>query len=163
EAARTRYRHRAAPAAGLAAVAVASVGLLLVLLLGGSSAHVVVPGDSVALISPAGARVAGRFSLGGTPTGVAVGIGAAWVLNADGSVLRIDPASNRIAQTFRDLSATAVASGEEGTWVLERDGTIAELGADSDRVVQSLQTPGGLLTSIAVGGGAVWATDPADG
>jgi DNA-binding SARP family transcriptional activator/ABC-type branched-subunit amino acid transport system substrate-binding protein len=257
-----RYSHWLGLTAGLAALAVVSIALLLVLLLAGSSGKLAVRGDSVAVIFPAGGRVAASFPIGGTPTAVAVGVGAAWVLNADdetvtridlgtraqqtfgtagipvglatgdgslwiangtrisgagsslaalpstvvrldpnslavlatialstprgrtvgeseyniavgpdgvwvidpdGSVSRIDPATDHVVQTFPDLSATALASGAEGTWVLESDGTVAELGTGSDRAVQSVPAPGGALTSIAVGGGAVWATDPSYG
>jgi branched-chain amino acid transport system substrate-binding protein len=257
-----RSGRRVAVTGGLAAGAVGFVALVLVLLLGGSPSNVAVGGDSVAAIASGDGRVAASFPMGGTPTAVAVGVGAAWVLNADdetitridlgtharqvfatagipvglatgdrslwvangksfsgagsslaalpstvvridpsslavlatvrlppprgrsiggseyniavgpdgvwvidadGSVSRIDPASNRVVQTFTNVSATAIASGAEGTWVLESDGTVAELGAGSDQVVQSVPAPGGPLTSIAVGGGAVWATDPAYG
>jgi hypothetical protein len=52
-----------------------------------------------------------------------------WVINADGSVSRIDPASNRIVQTVRGASVSAIASGVEGTWAIENTdvGSIAQL------------------------------------
>jgi hypothetical protein len=102
-------------------------------------------------------------TVGGSEYNIAAGPDGVWVIDRDGSVSRIDPASDRVVQTFADLSASPVASGAEGTWVLEADGTVAELRAGSDQIVQSIPAPGGGLTSIAVGGGAVWATDPGYG
>jgi branched-chain amino acid transport system substrate-binding protein len=94
---------------------------------------------------------------------IAVGPDGVWVVNPDFSVSRIDPASNRIASRIRDVNAVGVATSREGTWALESTGTIARLSPTSDRVVQRVRIPASGLTSIAAGGGAVWATDPYDG
>jgi YVTN family beta-propeller protein len=94
---------------------------------------------------------------------IAVDDRAVWAINPDFSVSRIDPASNRIAARIRDVNAVALASSPTATWALERSGTIARLSPDSDRAVQRIRVPASGLTSIAVGGGAIWATDPYEG
>jgi YVTN family beta-propeller protein len=100
---------------------------------------------------------------------IAVGPRGVWVINADGSVSRIDPTSNRVVQTVRDLNVSAIASGAEGTWAIENTatGSIAQLTPDSGHVVRHVQVPAvqlaTTLSSIAVGAGAVWLTDPQTG
>jgi YVTN family beta-propeller protein len=100
---------------------------------------------------------------------IAVGPQGVWVINAAGSVSRIDPASNRIAQTVRGVSVSAIASGVEGTWAIENTdlGSIVQLTPDHDRVARRIPVPTAqqatALSSIAVGASAVWATDPQTG
>jgi DNA-binding SARP family transcriptional activator/ABC-type branched-subunit amino acid transport system substrate-binding protein len=91
---------------------------------------------------------------------IAVGSDGVWVINPDFSISRIDPATNRIASRIRDVSAIAVATGVGGTWVLEDSGSLARLSPRGDHVTQRVHVPASSLTSIAVGHGAVWATDP---
>ena len=100
---------------------------------------------------------------------IAVGPQGVWVIDADGSVSRIDPTSNRVVQTVRDLNASAVASGPVGTWAIQNTATgqVAQLAAGSQRVVRHVKL-GAVqlltsLSSIAVGAGAVWITDPQSG
>jgi virginiamycin B lyase len=95
---------------------------------------------------------------------IAVGPQGIWVVNPDSSVSRIDPATAQVLQTVRDVNASQVATGPAGTWALEGN-TIARLSPDSDRIVQRVSVAAGApfgpgLASIAVGDGAVWATDP---
>jgi streptogramin lyase len=52
-------------------------------------------------IDPATGNFAGRVRLGRTPIGVAFGEGAAWVVGADGTLLRVDPKSERVVRTLR--------------------------------------------------------------
>ena len=87
---------------------------------------------------------------------------AVWVVNPDFTISRIDPASNRIAGEIRDVSALGVAADSGGAWALQTDGTIARL-TPGDRVAQRVRVPASLLSSIAVGAGAVWLTDPDEG
>jgi hypothetical protein len=90
---------------------------------------------------------------------IAVGPRGVWVINADGSVSRIDPASNRIVQTVRG-AVSAIASGVEGTWAIENTdaGSIAQLTPDHDRIERRIPLPAAQgatrLSSIAVGAGA---------
>jgi DNA-binding beta-propeller fold protein YncE len=97
---------------------------------------------------------------------IAFGPRGVWVINADASVSRIDPASNRVVQTIRNLNPLAIASGAEGTWAIEGGPktSVARLSSDSDQVMQRVQVPAlSLSGSIALGAGAVWLTDPNEG
>lgn len=94
---------------------------------------------------------------------IAVGTDGVWVINPDQTVSRIDPATNRIAARIAGVRAVAVASGTGGTWALEDSGTIARLDPRGDRVLQRIRIPASSLTSITVGGGAIWSTDPDQG
>ncbi|MGZ4202650.1 MAG: ABC transporter substrate-binding protein, partial [Thermoleophilaceae bacterium] len=94
---------------------------------------------------------------------VAVGDHAVWAINPDATVTRIDPASNRLAATIRDVNARALASSPDETWAIELNGDLARLSPVSDTVLRHVRVPAGYLSSIAVGGGAVWATDPYQG
>ncbi len=102
---------------------------------------------------------------------IAVGQQGVWVVNPDATVSRIDPASDRVVQRIAGLDASEVATGSGGTWALEggplQGGTIVRLSSDSDRITERVRVPiGGVneeLSSLAVGGGALWATDPSQG
>lgn len=49
-------------------------------------------GDTVTRIDPENPRVVGEpISVGERPGGIAVGAGAVWVVNRDGTLTRIDP------------------------------------------------------------------------
>lgn len=100
---------------------------------------------------------------------IAIGPQGVWVIDADGSVSRIDPARNRVVQTIHDVNVSAIASGPEGTWAIEQNtstGSIVQLTADRG-AVRHVPIPAGQLatslSSIAVGAGAVWVTDPQSG
>jgi YVTN family beta-propeller protein len=100
---------------------------------------------------------------------IAVGAAGVWVINADGSVSRIDPSVNRVVQTVRGLDVSAIASGAEGTWAIENAGvgSIAQLAPGSRRAVRHIRLPtvqlAAPLSSIAVGAGAIWLTDSGTG
>lgn len=70
------------------------------------------------VVSPRSGDVQARVAVGATPSAVAVGHGAVWVLNADDQTLsRIDPRSRR-ADTFAiGATPTDVAVGSDGVWV----------------------------------------------
>ena len=93
---------------------------------------------------------------------VAVGGGSVWVIRADGAVTQVDSRSGRVARVLA-VQAHAVAADRHGAWVLTSDGTLVAFGeadgAQSVPVDLELVAPG----SVAVGGGAVWVTDGAQG
>jgi YVTN family beta-propeller protein len=132
---------------------------------------------SVARLDPTSARTLTPSiplprSVASSPPGsyqIAVGPRGVWVIDADGSVSRIDPASNRVVQTVTDVDVSAIASGPEGTWAIEQNtstGSIVQLSAERG-VLRRVQIPAVQLTaplsSIAVGAGAIWVTDPQSG
>ena len=117
---------------------------------------------SIALPRAPASAPPGSYQIASGPQGV-------WVIDADGSVSRIDPASNRLVQTVPDVNVSAIASGPDGTWAVEQNaatGSIAQLTADRGAVrhvrIPAVQLATS-LSSIAVGAGAVWVTDPQSG
>ena len=90
----------------------------------------------------------------------------AWVISGDTSVSRVDPDSNRVVQTIRNLNPLGIASGPEGTWVIEGgpNAAVARLSPYSQKVAQRIGIPARSLSgSIAIGAGAIWLTDPIAG
>ncbi len=92
---------------------------------------------------------------------IAFGSGAVWVVDPDGSVVRIDPATTRVTPIPR-IAAFAVATGDGAVWTLGSDG-LRRIDPSTNRPspLIPLQTAG--ATSMAVGAGAVWVADPERG
>jgi branched-chain amino acid transport system substrate-binding protein len=74
---------------------------------------------TVTRIDPVHAGVTTTIPLGieRVPRRIAVGAGAAWVANADGTLARIDPATNALTTTSIAPSLYDVAVGPRGVWV----------------------------------------------
>ncbi|MBD0330739.1 MAG: ABC transporter substrate-binding protein [Thermoleophilia bacterium] len=132
----------------------------------------------------------GRVSyvpVGTTPSTIAVGEGAVWVLNADDrTISKIDPETNEIVKTFGTGGIpTDLAVGEGAVWVGNGTETALALGNqytgsvsrfDPDSVVATRTEvlpgpprPGRTnagefriagVSQLAAGAGAVWATNP---
>jgi ABC-type branched-subunit amino acid transport system substrate-binding protein len=84
-------------------------------------------------ISPVTDRIVGRIEIPGPVTAIAAGLGSVWVGNANGSVMRVDPATNRLGKRSVQLtgSPTQIAVGDGTLWATARpfpkrvpDGTI---------------------------------------
>jgi branched-chain amino acid transport system substrate-binding protein len=84
------------------------------------------------------------------------------VVNPDLTISRIDPATDKVVQQIGEVAALGIATGREGTWTFGPDQTIAQLSPRSDRV-WPIAVPASNLSSIAVGDGSVWVTDPYEG
>jgi YVTN family beta-propeller protein len=100
--------------------------------------------------------------VGAVPNGIAVSAQGVWAVNPDLTISRIDAARNKIVQHISDVTALGIATGTEGTWVFGPDRTVARLSPSSGRA-QSIQLAASDLSSIAVGDGSVWVTDPYQG
>jgi ABC-type branched-subunit amino acid transport system substrate-binding protein len=100
---------------------------------------------------------------------IAVGAGAVWAINPDGSVSRIDPETGRVvARIDFDRQAWTIAAGDEGVWFLSLDAPCAvecvtSIDPRRNRPGKTIEFGAGFLWGIAVGGGAVWATDQSEG
>src|SRR4051812_14290871 len=94
---------------------------------------------------------------------LAFAAGSAWMINPDYSLSRIDPRTNEVVRVLKYLSGVAVASDGPELWVLNDDRTLARIDTAGKRVAQRVKVPAGALTTLAVGGGSVWALDPAAG
>jgi DNA-binding beta-propeller fold protein YncE len=116
---------------------------------GFGSIWVAVSGGLVRLDAASGA-VAARIELGGRPWGVATGDGAVWVANeGDGTVTRIDPATNAIVWQAKleegslgPASPVGVAVGGGSIWAADRA---------SDKVWRLDPATGGILGLAHVG------------
>ena len=108
-----RYSTSGAPTGSLAlpAGAVADYGL------GSLWAVVYIGSGAVWAIDPASVTASATVTLPGSPVELAVGEGAVWTVNADGTLTRIAANSAQVVRTIKlGLAPSAVAAGEGGIW-----------------------------------------------
>jgi YVTN family beta-propeller protein len=168
------------PALACAAVVAVTAAVLAIRGGGDSSVRAVpVSGNSVAAIDPATNAVVASVPVGGTPTAIASGEGALWVLNADDqTVSRVDPATQAVKTFGTGGVPLDIAVGEGALWVGNgRRGHAQFVGPSTASVASfDVRTNGlrasvalprrrhGLLNTntdhLAVGAGAVWAVGP---
>lgn len=112
---------------------------------------------STALPRPAGSVInAGARRLAVTPRAV-------WAVGADGAVIRIDPGSGEVVAVVRSLRATAVVATRDTAWALTVEHAVVPISAQTNRAGVPIDVPVAEVGSFAVGGGALWLTDPAAG
>jgi YVTN family beta-propeller protein len=147
---------------------------------GGGAISSVVHGNSLAAVDPSTGRVIAEVPVGATPTAVASGNGAVWVLNADDQTIsRIDEVTKKVRTLAIGATPTDVAAGAHGVWV-GNGGKLARAqfaGAAAVAVTRLNPRTGAVVTSvslprigstrsnlaahhIAVAAGAVWAIAP---
>jgi virginiamycin B lyase len=120
----------------------------------------------VTRIDPATNEIAAEIDVGAFPQGVAVGFGGVWVASSDppsganGSVSRIDPRTNQVVLAIPVPSLPEyLAVGEGGIWVSGDDGTVRLIEPATNELVDPpARVAESGRTSVAVGGGSVWAT-----
>lgn len=111
--------------------------------------------DSMTLASDA-SLAAGKIQP--NPTDVAVGGGAVWISETDGTIVRIDPRLNGIVASIPACrNALAVAYGEGAVWVACADNTVVRVDPATDTPGRAISV-GRLPRGIAAGEGAVWVT-----
>jgi hypothetical protein len=92
------------------------------------------------------------------PTDVAVGGGAVWISETDGTVLRVQPRLGGIVASIPACrNALAVAYGEGAVWVACGDNTVVRVDPATDAPGAPIAV-GRLPRGIAAGEGAVWVT-----
>ena len=109
-------------------------------------------------------RAAARRRRGAPVAGaprIAVGAGAVWAANPDGSVSRIDPETGRLVATIdTDAGPSTIAAGDEGVWFIgERRTRYVGTNRPAARTAwrrRSRSAPSNLF-GVAVGAGSVWA------
>ncbi len=160
---RKRRRGRAIAAVTLLLVAAGTVVVALVSQGGGAAPLSVIPGDSVGAISAAGGAVTAAFPVGSSPLGVAVGDDSVWVTNYDdGTVSRIDPATQAVEPIQVESTPTGIAVGADAVWVANSySGTVSRIDPADDSV-QSIPVGNG-PSGVAVGDGYVWVANSTDG
>jgi hypothetical protein len=95
---------------------------------------------------------------------IAVGAGAVWAINPDRTVSRIDPETGSREVTI-DVDAATIAAGEEEVWFIDADDTTAvtPINPSTNRVGRPIRVGAQNLSTVAVGGGSVWASAEGDG
>jgi hypothetical protein len=92
------------------------------------------------------------------PTDIAVGGGAVWISETDGTVLRLDPRLGGIVASIPACrNALAVAYGEAAVWVACGNSTVVRVDPATDAPAAPIAVAG-LPRGIAAGEGAVWVT-----
>jgi DNA-binding beta-propeller fold protein YncE/ABC-type branched-subunit amino acid transport system substrate-binding protein len=99
----------------------------------------------------------GVFPVAGAPR-IAVGAGAVWAANPDGSVSRIDPDSGRLEATIEtDLEAFTIAAGDEGVWFLgSAEEGVSRIDPRTNKVTRTIPIGADGARAVAVGAGSVW-------
>ena len=120
-------------------------------------------GDDASETAPAPPQVAVKtgepIHVDGTPTGLAVGGGAVWAVDAAaGTLTRIDAADRSVTARVRVPGGPlAVAVGEGAAWVASGDGSVRAFDLRTGRAIgRRARVPG--ATGIAAGHGGVWVT-----
>jgi ABC-type branched-subunit amino acid transport system substrate-binding protein/DNA-binding beta-propeller fold protein YncE/predicted Ser/Thr protein kinase len=131
------------------------------------------PMVSVSQIDPASSKVTRTVNLPGGGSDVlpsaglprlAVGAGAVWAINPDGSVSRIEPESGRLERIDVAFPPWTIAAGDEGVWFLSVDRGSSVFGIDPrTRSVSEIEVGTHFLWGVTVGAGSVWATAQGEG
>jgi branched-chain amino acid transport system substrate-binding protein len=178
--ARARRRRRGLLMVGAGAVILAAVAVVAVLQFtaNGDGEPEVLADSGIGQLDPATGDVLGAVPLGPAPSTVAVGEGAAWVIDAnDQTISRIDANEPGDPQVFSTGSTPSdLAVGQGAVWVANLGDdlfprSISRLDPDSRAVVETIDLPrssGGFIPffsgfsrqHVAVSPGAVWAINP---
>ncbi len=110
--------------------------------------------------------------VGKAPRFIAAGGGAVWVLNqGDGSVSRIDPATNKVVATIEvgvPGGGGDIAVGEGSVWMTAFEHLLSRIDPSTNMVAQQFVGKGGDAVRVALGSvwlsnyeaGTVWRIDP---
>jgi DNA-binding beta-propeller fold protein YncE len=110
------------------------------------------------------------IAVGPKPGRLAVGEGGVWTLNADGTVTRVDPSTNKVAATITvggDTAKGDIAAGVGSVWVPTPGAPLIRIDPRTNRAVQRFTGEGGgaILVAhgslwVAAGPQATWRLDP---
>lgn len=92
---------------------------------------------------------------------VAIGAGAVWVTDAEeGVVFRIDPSTNRLAESISVPDGPiGIDVGNGSLWLAHHPrGLVSRIDPETSQVVETFNIEGACGCSIAVGAGSVWAS-----
>lgn len=108
-------------------------------------------------VNPHNTEVVETVAVGPRPRRLALGEGSVWVLNGDGTVSRVDPASNKVTATITvggDTGSGDIAAGAGSVWVSLPGAPIVRIDPRTNRAVQRFTGDGG--GAILVAHGSVW-------
>jgi len=125
--------------------------------------------DFVARIDRRTGKVVERIDVSGWPFWIAVGGGAVWAGNLDGTVVRIDPATNEITETVKVRVAPVVMGGAPAVafaggslWVTSfEDDAVLRIDPKTGKIVATYDV-GGWPFWLAVREGSLWVTNFTD-
>jgi class 3 adenylate cyclase/streptogramin lyase len=161
-----------------AGLLLAGVLVVAIVALTNSGGSVKVGPNSLAVIDPKSNKVVDAVDLGFKSNLIAAGEGYVWVVDPKGStLLKIDPNTHKVETIGIAVGAGDVpfglAAGEGAVWVAVLRGTkevVLELGPEVGDLRRTIPYGGRAvapvlyrLQPLVVGGGAVWAIDPAFG
>jgi len=115
-----------------------------------SEANEVVRVDPTGLLTP--------ILVGNSPTAIAAGAGAVWVVDSlDDTVERIDQSSRSVTDTIPvGDSPAGIAVGDGSVWVANAgDGTVTRINPANDHIQKTIHV-GGSPTALTVADGRVW-------
>jgi len=113
---------------------------------------------SVVRIDEATGTVRARIEVGNNPDGIAVGLGAVWVIDRDdGTLTRIDPATNAVTATVPiGQEPAGIAIGAGAVWVANT-GEDKVVRVDPETATVTTTIPVGRRPSaVIVAGGSIW-------
>ena len=94
---------------------------------------------------------------------IAVGAGAVWARNPDGTISRLDAETGKLVATI-DVDASTVAAGKEGVWFVPYGRpSVERIDPRTNRVTETIPIGANSQPAIAVGAGSVWATAENEG
>ncbi len=157
-------RHYWPVAAGVAAAVIALVVVLIVLR--SQRPPAIIPSaNTVAQIDESGGTFSADVPVGNHPSGVAIGGGAVWVINAaDGTLTRIDIGSGQAAPAKAlDGSPTGIAFGDGSAWVsVGSSGTIFRFDGGTGQLLRQINDVGTGIAGAAFGANALWVANKLD-
>jgi DNA-binding beta-propeller fold protein YncE len=110
----------------------------------------------------AASPVVAEIAMAGIPLQLAFGAGSLWVSNTNGTVSRVDPATNRVVAIIQlprsGRQARAIAVGAGAVWVAATAGMVWRIDPVGNRVVGKVDTGSSLYEPIGVAAqdDAVW-------
>jgi YVTN family beta-propeller protein len=103
-------------------------------------------------------KVIAKIPVGPTPRFLATGLGSIWTLNqGDGSVSRVDPATNKVSATIEvgvPGPGGDIAVGEGAVWVTAIGKPLSKIDPATNRVTTQYVGKGG--DALRVGLGSLW-------
>jgi YVTN family beta-propeller protein len=151
--------------AGGALVLAAALAAVLVEVVGSDEAKLTsIAANAVGVVDPDTNRLVAQIPVERTPTAIATGLDAVWVVNADDqTVSRINPETSAVVDSIPVRGGPAgVAVCKGAVWVANGlDGTVSRIDPTTNQEAQTIPVGNG-PSGVACGEGAVWVTNSAD-
>ena len=123
-----------------------------------------VAGNAVGVVDPDGHRLVAQIPVERTPTAIASGLDAIWVVNADDQIVsRIDPERSTVVDSIPvGASPSGIAIGGGAIWVTNTfDGTVSRIDPGTGEGVEI--PAGNSPVGVASGFGSIWVAAGTDG